>query len=151
MWNHEHIARSAGFTMIELIVVMALFAVISGIAVSNLRELESPLSNSAFGSSHYLRLVRARAISTTSYIRVDPANSSSLIASRSDQDDCGGTVSAISDLTYTFEEGVTLGATDWYLCFTPRGLSDEHVSFSFSSDAGTRTMQVALGGGVKVE
>ena len=143
--------KDNGFSMLELLVVVAFLGIVSVIAVTNLKTLESPLANAGFTTGHYLRLVRAQAISTTSYIRLDPTSSTQLTASNVTTSDCSGTTTAITDLIYNYESGITLSATDWYICFTPRGLSDEHVTFSFSDTTGTKTVQVALGGGVKVE
>lgn len=143
------LARNEGVSLLELIVVLGLIGILATTATSSIGSLDSPLSNAAFSSSHYLRLARARAISTTSFVRVAPTSTSTIVATTGDS--CTATQTVIDNLSMNYDEGVTLGATDWHLCFTPRGLSDEHITFSFSHESGTKTIEVALGGGIRVE
>ncbi|MCB0322204.1 MAG: prepilin-type N-terminal cleavage/methylation domain-containing protein [Bdellovibrionales bacterium] len=147
---HSRVSTDAGFSVSELLVTIALIAILSAGAVSNLKELDDPLSDASFTVTHYLRLVRARAISQTSFIEVVPGSTTTIAASSSDS--CTGVMTPIEGLTVNLPRGSQLTATDWSACFTPRGLSDANVLFTIrDTDGRTRSVEIALGGGVQIQ
>lgn len=130
-------------------VVLALFGVLALTYTSNIKELENPLANTAHSLSHQLRLIRARAISQTTYMRVAPTSTGIIAVSKSTS--CtSSTLTAVADLKYTFDSSVHLNSTSWSICFTPRGLANSHVTFTFTGATGTKTVDVALGGGTRI-
>lgn len=143
--NHDR-----GSSLLELIVTMALIALLSAVAISNIKILENPLANASFNISHYMRLIRSRAISQTTTITVIP--SSSAVISAYSADSCESEdLTEIPDLQLELEDDVHLSSTDWSVCFNQRGLASEHITFDFYTSTATKTVQIALGGGVKIE
>ena len=141
--------RQSGFSLLELLAGLLLIGIISSTAISNLNALKNPLTNTGHLVSHYLRLVRSRAISQTLAIEVSPESNSRLVAKSTSS--CSGSMSPIDDLSLDFQDGVTLEDTDWTVCFNQRGLADSYITFTIESAQGSKTIQVALGGGVKIE
>lgn len=143
-------AAQSGYSMIEIIVVMAIAAVVMGTAISNLKELNDPLSNASFSLGHYLRLARSRAISQTLAIQLQPSGSNRIVASSADS--CSGTMTPMSDLSFDFPTGSRMVSTTWTICFSSRGFTPQEVEFDIQGDTSlTKTVSVALGGGSQIE
>ena len=142
--------ENGGFTVLELLVTMALVGVVSGIAVSNIKLLDNPLTNSKAQVTHYLRLARARAISQTRSIKIAPVANNRLQGYTAQSCD-SSTFTALDDLELDMEDNAQFDTTDWSVCFNQRGLASEHTVFGFTTVGGSKTVQVALGGGVKIE
>lgn len=141
---------SAGLSIIELVVTLAIAGIVMGTAISNLKELDDPLSNASFSLAHYFRLARSRAISQTLAIQLTPSGSTRIIAKSSNS--CSGTMTPVSNLNYDFPSGSRMLSTDWTICFSSRGFAASHVEFDIIGDSTqTKTAEVALGGGARVE
>lgn len=140
----------SGFTLLELITVLGLFGIICLVAASNLKVLENPLVSGAANLSHYLRLVRVRAIAQTKSITVSASSTHRLIASSAANCDAA-TTTPLSDLILELDDEVSISPIDWEVCFTQRGLVQDAVQFTLSSDSGVRTVEIALGGGVEIQ
>ncbi|MBX7138199.1 MAG: prepilin-type N-terminal cleavage/methylation domain-containing protein [Oligoflexia bacterium] len=140
----------AGYSLMEMLVVLALISIIAATALSDLKVLENPLSSASANITHYLRLVRSRAISQTKAIKVTPSGYRRLSASSAES--CTSEVfTPVTDLTLDLDDDIALRTNDWHVCFSQRGLADAHVIFEFYSSTGDRTVQIALGGGIKIE
>jgi prepilin-type N-terminal cleavage/methylation domain-containing protein len=140
-----------GFTLIELLTVILVVSILTVTAIPNFKAFDAPLSQSAFATSHMLRLARARAISTTSYIRIAPDSLTTIAAFSVVSCSPEAEPSMLSELRLELEDGIQFDEQNWYICFTPRGLSDAHISFSISNGAQRKDIQVALGGGVRID
>jgi prepilin-type N-terminal cleavage/methylation domain-containing protein len=139
-----------GFTLSEMIVTLGIIAILSATAVSNLKELDDPLADASFTVTHYLRLVRARGISQTIFVTVQPTSTTAISASSSDS--CTSALTLIPELNVTLPRGASLSDTSWSACFTPRGLSENNVTFQINdTDGRSRTVEIALGGGVRIQ
>lgn len=141
----------SGFSLLELLTVLGLLAIVTGIAASNLKQLENPLADASFQISQFFRLVRSRAIAQTLSIKLEVQDSSNIIASSADS--CIDTTwTSISDLSLTLPDGASLTNTSWTACFSQRGLSDSNLIFQVQDQGGqTRTIELALGGGVRIQ
>jgi len=117
---------------------------------SNVKSLESPIANAGFQVSHYLRLVRSRAISQTLSITVSATSPTQLTASSTTE--CGETGgSAIADLGFDLPRKTMLATTGWSVCFNQRGLADQNINFELVDTGGKRKrVEIALGGGVQI-
>jgi len=156
--------KSDGLTLIELLLVMAVFGIVLGIAALNLRPLEGKLESAANNLSGLIRQGRSKAMgTTTAYRLVLPAGSSSQEFAfewannncRHDPDAPAGTWTADGKLTFTLPEGVTfqgLTPSDAQLCFNSRGITADTPQLLLEDDKGnTRTLQVFAGGMVEIE
>ena len=147
-WQNEQ-----GASLLQLVAALALMAVLSTIAVSNLKQSANPLADASFQATHYLRLVRSRAISQTLTLQVLPTSSTRLEAREVERcSDTSGETSNVLDLALAFPDGAWMTEIDWTVCFTARGLADENILFGITSTSGaSRTAEIALGGGIRIQ
>lgn len=139
-----------GFSLVNIVATMGLAAILMATATSNLKSLENAVADASFTTNHFLKLTRARAISRTTAIKVFPQNSQIIIAHEAET--CDATTTTPTEMELRLPTGSNLTDTTWEVCFTPRGLADEHVLFTLSDDQGrTRTVEVALGGGTRIQ
>jgi Tfp pilus assembly protein FimT len=144
------LGTEGGFTMFELIALLALFAVVSAIAVYGVESMRNPLNNAALSMEQLLRTARSRAISTTQAVEVKPLSPTLIGTSTSDS--CSGTMTNSPDLKLRLPTGAGLTDTTWTICFDQRGLADSNTSFQLADHHGiARTVRVALGGGVRID
>ena len=144
------VTSQTGFSLIELLVALALLGVLCTVAVTNIHTLENPLVSTSSNMSHYFRLVRVRAIAQTRSIRIAPGSAYHLEAGTASNCEAE-TFEPLSELDFDLDEDVRLGSTDWSVCFTQRGLVHQAVAFVLTGDNGSRTVEIALGGGVNIE
>lgn len=140
-----------GFTLVEMLVAMGLFMVLSGIAVMNLKELDDPLVNGSAQLAAFFKQVRARAVSSTLAYTAVPV-SGDRVETRYGTT-CSD-ASPISDNSLVLElpNGATITDTDWTLCYTARGLPDGNLTVEVYDGGGNyRTVEVFLGGAVRVQ
>lgn len=130
--------------------VMVLFGILASVGVSNISILENPLASASANLTHHFRLVRSRAISQTRSIKVTPSSTTTLAAESAAN--CNETTfTPVTDLALDLGDEVHFGTTDWSACFTQRGLANEYVTFTVIGSGHTKTVQIALGGGVKIQ
>ena len=140
----------SGVTIFELLAVLFIISLISATVVSNIKEINRPLTNATFEVTHFLRLVRARAISQTQYIKVSPTSAFAIASTAGTS--CALATSPISDLTLNLPKDTNLVSTSWSICFTPRGLTEASKTFQIrNEDSLTKTVEIALGGGVRIQ
>lgn len=144
------INRESGLSILELMTVLFIVSLISASVVTNIKEINRPLTNAGFEITHFLRLVRSRGVSQTTYLKVAPVSTFKL-ASYSGES-CDSATTALGDLTLTLPNDTSLVASDWSICFTPRGLSSASQIFQIRDEVSNiRSVQVALGGGVRIQ
>lgn len=140
-----------GFTLLEMLVVFAIIAGLSGIAIMNLNALSSPAENGAAQLLGFLKQARAKAISTTSAYFVVPASATRVITR------AGVNCSDLNPVTdpnldLDLPTGASLGSVSWSICFTSRGLSDSNATVDITdTQSGSRTIEVLLGGSVRIQ
>ncbi|MEJ5336957.1 MULTISPECIES: pilus assembly FimT family protein [Thermus] len=142
--------RSKGFTLIELLVTLGVLGIAFSIAALNLRPFSNPLQDAWVHTEGYLKLVRAKAMSTTSAYRVRQVGNR-LLAEYAPR--CTST-SFTEDASLKLElpPGVTLSTGNGQsveLCFSSRGYSDRNLVLVFRKEAQERRLEVLLGGGVR--
>ena len=142
--------NQGGMSIIELMTVLFIVSLVSATVVSNIKDINRPLTNAGFEITHYLRLVRSRAVSQTLYLKVAPVSRFKLVAYSGTS--CTLATTLLSNLTLSLPNDTNLISTSWSICFTPRGLSSASQIFQISDEEShTRSMQVALGGGVQIQ
>lgn len=138
-----------GFSLLEMLVTLALISVLLGTAIVNIKELDDPLANGSAQIISHVKSVRARAIAATSAYHIAPLSSGRIGASYSET--CSDTT-LTADPKYILDlpSGAYLSDTSWSFCITSRGLSDSNITFTLHDNNGaTKTMEVLLGGAVR--
>lgn len=139
----------AGFTIVELIVVMALISVAFALAVMDLRELDDPLLNGAQQFSGFIRQVRARAISRTSAYIIRPTSGTHVVTERADT--CSATRTLDSQTVMDLPSSTYFLETDWEVCFSSRGFPDANIEIEIRDQGGQfKTVEILLGGAVRI-
>ncbi len=142
--------QQRGYTLLELVIVLSLIAIMSGVAVANLRQLQDPVKTGASQLSGFIKQVRSRAMSATQAYLIRPASANRVIALRASV--CSAeTWQPDSRLVLDLPSGVSLQATDWEVCYGSRGLPDDNVRIGISDlDSRQQEVEVLLGGSVRI-
>lgn len=124
-----------GFTILEVVIVLAIGALVAGIAVANFGDVQARIgvrsaqSNflSMHGQTRALAVERGRAIR----LRVDPTSGMVSI-----EEGCGDGGVVIESRSFAAVHAVTLetGGGPLWVCMTPRGYADINAN-SFSQEA----------------
>lgn len=140
-----------GYSITELLVVLALLSILSLLAVPNLAALRDPLDLSQEELLGHLKQVRAKAIATTSSYTVYPNTDNSLQVVSSAG--CGGAATGVEmDLQLTLQPGISFNNTDWLVCFSPTGFAETNEEFVIEDpDGRTASLEVFLGGAVRLQ
>lgn len=143
-------SSSSGFTILELITVMTIAGILSGMAVMNLNALSNTSENAAAEFAAFLKQTRARAITSTAAYFVQPSNNHKVITKIGNN--CSDTSPVVDPLlAINFPTGASLASTTWSLCFSSRGLSDSNLSVTINDiHSRTRTVEVLLGGSIRI-
>jgi Tfp pilus assembly protein FimT len=137
-----------GYTINELLVTMMLVSISSMIALSNLKQLEDPVNSSTAELISFFKLVRAKAISTTSAYTVTAQSNSKIITTVANVCSSNDQVTD-NKVVLNLPLGASLTDTAWVVCFNSRGLPDANIQIGISGESGLRTIEVYLGGGVQ--
>lgn len=156
--------RGSGFSLVETLVVLAVIAIVSGIAFLDLRPLYDPLQDGLARTEGYLKKVRAKAMATTSAYRVVLVTDSGkpqLKASYAPRCDPNLTFTEDPRLVQDFPTGVqvALSPPNAFICFTSRGtLSFRPNQSGFTGNpqinlrdgrGRSASLELLLGGGVR--
>jgi prepilin-type N-terminal cleavage/methylation domain-containing protein len=139
-----------GFTMSELVVVVAIMGLSLAIGSLYLEPMETPLQSGAIQMESFFRQSRLRAMATTSAYRVAPSDSSNLAVERAAT--CSATTWATEDdMELELPKGVAMSDTSWSVCFSSRGISMNNITVTLQhSKYGLRQVEVLLGGTTRV-
>ncbi|WP_299486841.1 GspH/FimT family protein [Acaryochloris sp. IP29b_bin.137] len=153
---------NAGMSLIEILVVIALTAMLAALAAPAVTFGNNPLRDSSNRIASSFKWARARAISSTSAVRIRPLSNTEFIMERAAR--CSDTTwTQISDLVekngQLVNEDLSLNSpvqvvnpsdNTWSICFDSKGLSETSLQLTFQ-DMDTnqqRTMEVFSGGAV---
>jgi prepilin-type N-terminal cleavage/methylation domain-containing protein len=157
--------RRHGFTLLELLILLAVLGIVFAIAALDVRPLTNDARNAATELASAVRLTRSRAMATTSAHRLVVDGPSSLrveaaVGCDDPEDDW-----AVEDrFGTTFSGGATLqeiaqgggdpapaASGDVLLCFDARGLADASPTVLLEDGRGrSATVDVYAGGGVEL-
>lgn len=142
--------NALGFSLLELLVVLAVLGVLVGIAGLNLRGLDTPAQSGANALGGVFRQARAKAMGATAAYRVR-ARSATAAAVESAR----SCASAEADWTpaasprLELPPGVSL-STGWSVCFDSRGYATANPTVTATDrDGRTDRVEVLLGGAVR--
>ena len=141
--------RSSGFTLIEVLVVLALVGILFGIAAPNLRGYMSAGRTGANELVTFTKTVRAKALAQTRAYTMRPQNRVRVIATYGDS--CDGVQHVDSSLSLKLPKGAEFPDTSWSVCYGSRGLSHSSSEIRVRDEKGDRVVRVVLGGGVRAE
>ena len=138
-----------GMTLLEVLVALGLATIMSGIAVANLRQLNSESKNASAYMTSFIKQVRARAIASTLAYRIRPTSANYLISESSTT--CSGTIwSADSRNRLSLPLSTRLLDTSWDICFNSRGFPDGNLEISLrEANGATDKVEVMLGGATR--
>lgn len=145
-----------GFSILELLVVMAVAGIVMGIAALNLKPLQGDLQNSTSNLAGHMKKVRARAMASTSAYHIVYVSPSELRAEVSAK--CSDHKSTWQDAPrfgFTLEDPIVLvnnlNEGDEMVCFSSRGLGNASPTFTLRDDKGKkRQIELYRGGAVEV-
>lgn len=140
-----------GYTIVELLVVMAMMMSLMSIGVYNLRSLERPLKTGAAQLGGFFKQARAKAIATTSAYRVYALSTSQAAVTYGVNCDNAST-NFDTDLSYTLPNELEFTSTAWEVCFSARGIADDNITVTMEDKEGdTSNVEVFLGGAVRID
>jgi prepilin-type N-terminal cleavage/methylation domain-containing protein len=143
-------AGCRGFSILEVIVVMALAGVLLGIAAFNFRALRDPAQDASQQVMGFFKQTRARALASTRAYTISPASATQLVTTYGDT--CTSTTQTNDPQnTLTLPDGAEMETLGWTFCYSTRGLSSSSVNITVSDENSSHVVQAVLGGGVRVQ
>jgi prepilin-type N-terminal cleavage/methylation domain-containing protein len=151
--------RQKGFTIVELIVTLAIVAVALSIAALNLRPLSNDLQNATNEVASGFRQLRTKAISTTSAYRFVYVSPTKLAAQWSKTCSATSVWTADGKLDIELRDNVSftqlptnITVNSPLVCYTSKGLATSNIIMKLRDEKGTiRSIEVFLGGGIDIK
>jgi prepilin-type N-terminal cleavage/methylation domain-containing protein len=148
--------RVQGFTLIEMLVTMAVIGILFSIAALSFQRLDNPVQDGVAELSSFLKQTRATALSTTSAYRLAISADSTTLSATTAPSCATPTAAWTADpatkltLPATVVISAITGGT-WPICITSRGFSTQDVTLTLTgSNARTGQVELLIGGGTKV-
>jgi prepilin-type N-terminal cleavage/methylation domain-containing protein len=139
-----------GFSILELLITLAIMGVVMSIAVLNLRPFSNPLEDAWVQTESFLKLVRAKAMATTSAYRIRQ-DGQRLVAEYAER--CSApSFTQDPSLVTELPAGVRLttgSGNPLQFCFSSRGYANSNTVLLLSKDGRERRLEILLGGGVR--
>ncbi len=138
-----------GFSVLEVMVSVAMLSVLSGMALFQMKDTIKPAQNAASQIVAEVKQARAKALATTYAYRLRATSSTQIVAEYATN--CSAAAfTADSALTLNLPKGVTMSSTAWTVCFSSRGTSTTSANITVTDSQMSRTVQIAMGGGVQI-
>lgn len=143
------LSSTRGFTLFELLIVLAIGGILTGMASYQLKELDNPAQNSAAQIMTFLKKSRAKALATTYAYRIRPKSNSTELEAHYAVSCSSTTFTLDSSLALKLPRTVTFNSNTWSLCFAPRGTLSTSTDIAVTDPKRSVTVQVAMGGGMR--
>jgi hypothetical protein len=143
--------NSSGVSILELLVVILILAIFitMGTAI-DFKPLRNPLVTDSANLSSFLKLVRSKAIGTTSAMHIQPESITTIkVIQGTTCDTINPTDDA--DFRFTLSPEVLFLGQEWSTCFTSRGLANENIEIPIGHQGQIRTVEIMLGGGSRIK
>lgn len=143
---------SAGFTMMELIVVLFITIVVATTAIPTLAALKNPLDDGIATTLGIIKQTKAKAIATTSAYRIKASSNNHIYTEYLSKCSASGNATADTKLTLDLPIGVALTSYAWSICFDSRGFAQTSQNITLYDQNGKmRTIEVFLGGATRIQ
>ncbi len=141
--------KEAGFTIIELLVVVSFVAVFGSMAFYDFRKVDDPSKNSANELASLFREARSKAMASTQSYLVEPLSATEIKASYAKN--CTATTWTTDNKLSLKLPNKTSVSTDWSICYNSRGLADSSADIHVGGNGRSEVVQIVLGGGGRVK
>ena len=137
-----------GTSLVEILVVMVLLGIGLTTASFKLYAAASPVETAATLIEGFVRQARARAVATTSAVRIFP-DGPGLAMETSDR--CTSTTWTPETSSVELPAGTSIAESVWSLCFTSRGVTTDALTLTVVHDEMTpRHVEVFYGGSTRI-
>ncbi|MBL7663335.1 hypothetical protein JNK13_11350 [bacterium] len=148
--NLKSFKNIRGFSLIDLVVSMSMFSIMTATAISNWYDLTNSSDNAADVTIAYLKEVRTKAIQTTLAYTIQPVTASTISIKYSPKCSSTTKITDASATPLTLPKGTQFQSTSWSICFDSRGFSSSSGTFIIGDYKGRiETIQYYLGGGMR--
>jgi prepilin-type N-terminal cleavage/methylation domain-containing protein len=141
--------KQSAFTILEMIVVLIISSTIVSLALFNSKNYANQALNGANSTMGFLKTVRAKALANTQAYTIIPSSTGRL-TTRFGSTCSAATQTNDSTLTLDLPAGAVFTSTSWTLCYSTRGFANTSLNISVMDASSTRSVQVVLGGGVRL-
>lgn len=141
--------NSSGFTLFEALVSMFISSVLMTTAVYNLKEVHNASNTGAQQLASLLKSARAKAMSSTLTYTVFPVSATRVETTFADT--CSSEIQTPDTEVVLELEGATMANIEWEVCYTSRGTSNSSADVEVIDGYDSTTVQIVLGGGVRIE
>ncbi len=143
-------SKARGFTLFELLFTLALMSVMIGLTSFYFKGLAAPASNGALVVAGFIRKARAKALASTLAYSVAPLSLTQLKTTYAKT--CSSTAQTTDNaFNLTLPSGAYMSTAAWSVCFSTRGIANSSVDITVHDSANTKTVQVVLGGAVRIQ
>lgn len=149
--------RTQGFTLLELLTVLAIIGILLGVTAMNLSGFQRPALSDARSLASTVKAARSAAIASTGAVQVRFDTATRTLSARRGAS-CAATTwtnlpaSSRVELNPKVVMLTPLRPDPWQVCFDSRGVADSAPTLQLRDQNGTTvyTLAVFLGGAVKV-
>jgi Tfp pilus assembly protein FimT len=139
-----------GFTLLELLVFVILTGILIGTAGYAFRELSNPVNDASSDLVGLFKKIRAKSLATTRAYTIRPTSPRTVESTFGSTCSSGAQTNDTS-LDYSLPSGAVLRDTNWSICYSSRGLSNSSAEIVVQDGYSYNTVQVVLGGGVRIQ